>query len=126
MARRTTILKNSRLVIVGAICVVVATLYFAQEVLIPLVLAILLAFLLAPVVRYVELRLRLGRVPAVLVVVGVAFGLVGLLGWVVGGQLVHLAENIPQYQDEIVSKVRRVRGQGGGITKKIDELGEQI
>src|SRR4051812_26779636 len=105
MARRTTILKNSRLVIVGAICVVVATLYFAQEVLIPLVLAVLLAFLLAPVVRYLE-RLRLGRVPAVLVVVGVAFGLVALLGWVVGGQLVHLAENIPQYQGEIVTKVR--------------------
>src|SRR5215213_5361212 len=125
MARRITTLKSSRLVIVGAMCVVVATLYFAQEVLIPLVLAMLLAFLLAPVVRYVE-RLRLGRVPAVLVVVGVAFGLVALLAWVVGGQVVHLAENIDQYRGEILSKVRRLSGQGGGITKKIGQLGEDI
>src|SRR5918998_5066335 len=109
MARRTIKVKGSRFMVVGAICVVVATLYFAQEVLIPLVLAMLLAFLLAPVVRYVE-RARVGRVPAVLAVVGVAFGLVALLGWVVGGQVVHLAENIDQYRGEILSKVRRVGG----------------
>jgi predicted PurR-regulated permease PerM len=118
-------MKRSRFGVLSSIILVVAVLYFAQEVLIPLVLALLLSFLLAPAVRGLE-RLRFRRVPAVLVVVGVAFGLIFLLGWTVGEQAVSLAENIPRYQDEIVAKVRRFRNQGGGLRAKIGELGKQL
>src|SRR5688500_14321758 len=122
MARRITMVKGSRLVVVGAVCVVVATLDVAEEGLIALGLAGLRAVLLAPVLGSVESlrlgRLRLGRVPAVLAVVAVAFGLVGLLAWVVGGQVVELAENVDQYRGEILSKVQRLSGKGGGITGK--------
>src|SRR5205085_4810109 len=95
------------------------------EVLIPLVLALLLSFLLAPAVRGLE-RLRFKRVPAVLVVVAVAFGTIFLLGWVVGNQVVGLAESIPRYHDEILAKVSRLRGHGGGIGDKIGELRKEI
>jgi predicted PurR-regulated permease PerM len=58
-------MKRSRFGVLSSIILVVAVLYFAQEVLIPLVLALLLSFLLAPAVRGLE-RLRFRRVPAVL------------------------------------------------------------
>jgi predicted PurR-regulated permease PerM len=111
--------------VIGTVFVLVAGLYFAQEVLIPFVLAMLLAFLLAPLVRGLE-RGRLRRIPAVLVVVAVAFGLIFLLGWVVGGQVVNVAENLPQYQDEIVKKVRQVRGGGSHLADRIGRMGREI
>ena len=56
--------KCTRFIVMASVCVVVAALYFAQEVLIPLALAVLLCFLLAPLVTRLE-RYRLGRVPSV-------------------------------------------------------------
>src|SRR5215218_7542624 len=111
MARRPALLKTSRLAVFIAACLAVAVLYFAQEVLIPLVLAVLLSFLLAPIVRFLERR-RFRRVPAVLTTVAVAFAVIAEVGWVVGEQVVNLAQDAPQYQHEIVQKIRRFRGQG--------------
>src|SRR3954467_588491 len=125
MARRSALLKTSRLALFVAACLAVAVLYFAQEVLIPLVLAVLLSFLLAPVVRWLE-RKGLRRIPAVLATVVIAFAFIVEIGWVVGGQLVNLADNAPQYQDEIVRKVRRFHGHGSGLAERVGELGKEI
>jgi predicted PurR-regulated permease PerM len=126
MARRTDRKrKGMRFAVIGTVFVLVAGLYFAQEVLIPFVLAMLLAFLLAPVVRGLERR-GLRRIPAVLAVVAVAFAMIFLLGWVVGGQVVNVAENLPQYQDEIVRKVRQVRGGGSHLADSIGRMGREI
>ena len=51
MARSLELQKGSRFIILASICIVVAALYFAQVVLIPLALSLLLSFLLAPLVR---------------------------------------------------------------------------
>jgi len=51
---------------------VVAFLYFARDVVIPITLAILLSFLLAPAVRWLR-RWHLGRVPAVTLTLLIAF-----------------------------------------------------
>jgi predicted PurR-regulated permease PerM len=114
-----------RVSVLTAIGATVAILYFAQEVLIPLVLAVLLAFLLAPLATRLERR-GFHRVASVALVVTVAFTLIFALGWVVGKQVVRLAENLPAYQGEIVRKVERIRGQGGGIGSKIFGFGEAI
>src|SRR5688500_5497844 len=123
--RRVIMVSGSRFVVLASVCIVVLTLYAAQDVLIPVVLAILFSFLLAPMVRGVQ-RMKLGRVPAVLLVVAIAFSILGALGWVVGEQIAHLAENIPQYQAEIVRKVRHFRGQGSTIADRIANLGREI
>jgi predicted PurR-regulated permease PerM len=123
--RRVVTVSGSRFVVLASVCIVVATLYLAQDVLIPVVLAVLFSFLLAPMVRGVQ-RMKLGRVPAVLLVVVIAFSLLGALGWVVGEQVAHLAENIPQYQAEIVKKMRHFRGQGSTIADRIASLGREI
>ena len=88
--------------------VVVAALYFAKEVLIPVTLAILLSFILAPLVALLR-RAHMGRVPAVLLAVVVALGVIGGLGSVIGTQVAQLAANVPQYAATVEKKVEAVR-----------------
>ena len=108
-----------------SVAVVVATLYFAQEVLIPMALAVLLSFLLAPLATRLE-RWKLGRVASVLTVVAVAFLVMGALAWVVGRQVVQLATDLPRYEDEIVRKAGRLRGTGSGVGANIERLGKEL
>ena len=82
MARRVPTLKTPRFVLLASIAVTVAALYFAQDVLIPLALATLLTFLLAPLVQRLE-RSGLSRVPAVIVVAILMCSTLAVLGWVV-------------------------------------------
>lgn len=95
----------------------VAALYFAQAVLIPLAVAILLAFLLAPVVTRLE-RWRLGRIAAVLIAVGTALAVLGTIGWTVERQFVDVAEKLPDYGVNIQSKLRRFQGAAAGSFSK--------
>ena len=60
----------------ASIAVVIAALYLAKGVLVPLTLAALLSFLLSPVCDWLERR-RLGRIPAVLVTALLGFTLLG-------------------------------------------------
>lgn len=87
---------------------VVATLYFGKEVLVPITLALLLAFVLAPLVGLLR-HLRFGRVPSVLVAVLLAVGLVLALGGVIGSQLAQLTSNLPEYAATVENKVTTVR-----------------
>ena len=88
---------------------IVAALYFAREVLIPLTLAVLLSILLAPLVGLLR-RSRLGRVPAVLLAVLAAVALILAIGGLIGTQIADLADNVPTYAQTIESKAGTVRG----------------
>src|SRR3954469_19158775 len=128
MARPVQVGKGSKFIILASVCVVVAALYFAREVLVPLALAILLTFLLAPLVRRVE-RLGLGRVPATLVVVLLGLGLVGVIGYVVERQFVQIADQLPNYVPQIRHKVQSMLGGGGGIggaVKKVEKTFQDV
>jgi len=105
-----------------ALVVVAAILYLARDVLVPLVLAILLSFLLAPAVSLLE-RWRLGRVPATAVVVILGFSMIGAVGWFAASQAVSLAANLPEYRENIISKIRALRAPSGG---KLGEAAEAI
>src|SRR5215212_3774202 len=97
-----------RFIILASTCVIVAALYFARDVMIPLALALLLTFMLTPIARRLE-RTRMGRVPSTLITVCMCFAVVLVLGYVVGLQFYDLANNIDQYKDNIVSKVQSMR-----------------
>lgn len=95
------------------VLIVVAVLYFARTVLIPLSLAVLLAFLLGPLVS----RLRhwhWRRVPAAVAAVLVSFVLLGGIGVMLTSQLADLARKLPQYQQNIHQKLEKIRTSGGG------------
>src|SRR5215218_140194 len=87
---------------VGA--VVLVALYVGREVFLPVVLAVLLAFVLAPVVDVLR-RLRLPRVPAVILAVVVTLGIVLTLGSVIGLQLAGLVSDLPRYETTVRRKV---------------------
>ena len=87
---------------------VVAALYFGQDVLIPITLAVMLSFVLSPVVALLQ-RLRLWRAPAVIVAVLAALGLLGAVGTLIGSQAAALTDNAPQYARTIETKVLGVQ-----------------
>lgn len=88
--------------------VVIAALYLGRDLLIPLALAVLLGFLLDPLVRRLK-RWGLPRMAAILLVVSVALGVLAGIGTYLGGQLVTLAESLPQYQQTMENKLNTLR-----------------
>jgi predicted PurR-regulated permease PerM len=104
---------------------VIAVLYWAQAVLVPIALAILLTFVLTPPVSWLERWI--GRVPAVLATVTLVFTILGLAGWGLARQLDSLVEELPSYRVNILSKIADVRGAGkGGSVEKLQETIEDI
>ena len=92
---------------------------------IPITLAILLSFLLVPIVELLR-RARFGRVPAVLLAVIMALSVILGFGGAIGSQVAQLATNIPQYAVTIEQKVDTVRAYTiGRIDRLVDSLGHQ-
>ncbi len=92
---------QSRLITLGTTTLAVAALFLAKDFLIPLAMAVLLSFLLAPLVTRVQ-RWGLGRAPAVLAVVVVSLGATASLAFVVAQQMVDLSDQLPRYRDNVL------------------------
>ncbi len=109
--------------------VVVAALYFARVVFIPLALAILVAVVLTPAVSFLE-RLRLYRAVAIFLVMTALVCLVGLIGWTVLPQFVDLMAQLPKYEEAIQHKVDLLKGKTGGklssATQSVQSLEDDI
>ncbi len=104
---------------------VVVMLYWAQAVFVPVALAILVTFVLTPPVNWLERRI--GRVPAVLAVVTLVFIVVGLAGWGLARQMTHLADDLPRYRVNMLTKIKDIRGAGkGGSVEKLQETIDDI
>lgn len=99
------------------VLIVVAVLFFARTVFIPLAFSVLLAFMLAPLV----IRLRhwgLGRALSTGLVVLIAFAILGIIGTVMASQLADLAHKLPEYQLNVRRKVESIRNSGGSFIKR--------
>lgn len=92
------------LLTVAIAVVVVAGLYLGRAVLIPITLAVLLSFLLTPLVNLLR-RVHLGRVPSALLAVLLALAVILALGGLIGTQVAELAEEVPRYALTIQQKV---------------------
>ena len=91
---------------------IVAALYFGRDILIPVALAALLTFLLAPLVTY--LQRWLGRIGAVLLVVMLILAGAGTAAYMLTSQMVDLATKLPDYQKNIQTKLRSFKVPTGG------------
>ncbi len=100
---------------------IVVTLYFGREVLIPIALALLLAFLLVPLVSLFR-RMHLGRIPSVLLVVTVTIGILLALGSVIGSQIGSLAGDLPKYTTTIETKVSTLKAATLGRLTKLVQI----
>lgn len=88
--------------------VVVAGLYLGRDVLVPITVAILLSFVLAPLADLLR-RIHLGRIPSALVAVIIALAIVLALGTLIGTQIADLVGDAPRYETMIQQKVKTVR-----------------
>ncbi|HET7341983.1 MAG TPA: AI-2E family transporter [Methylomirabilota bacterium] len=97
---------------------VLASIYWAQAILIPVALAVLITFLLSPPVAALQRR-RVPRAVAVVLVVVLALGLVAGIGTVLARQVMGLAEELPHYQGNIRDKMADVRllGRATGLQR---------
>ena len=86
---------------------IIALLYFGREVFMPLALAGLLAFLLAPMATRLE-RMGVPRTPSALLVIALTFSLLIVAGWAAMGQVYNLALEFPQYQQNVNEKVQEL------------------
>ena len=103
----------------------IAALYFAREILIPLAFALILMFLLTPVVALLQ-RLHIGRVVSVLTTVLLSIALVAGIGWIIANQLVGVANQLPLYRQNIHAKIEAVHipvtGQLGKAAESVQEV----
>ncbi len=110
--------------------VVVCGLYFGRPVLMPLALAVLMSFAIAPLVAVLR-HLRLGHVPAILLSLALALVILSAIGAFVGAQFAGLAGDLPRYQTNIGHKIQSIRGSTGHgtiarLNQTIEILADQI
>ncbi|HEX4160425.1 MAG TPA: AI-2E family transporter [Rhizomicrobium sp.] len=108
---------------VVVVAILVAGVYFARPILVPLALAILLAFALAPAVTLLR-RLRVGRVLSVLLTTLFAIAVIGIVVLFIGTQLAHLAADLPHYQRNVAHKVHALESSAmsNGLVERVSSL----
>lgn len=113
---------NSMLITV----IIVATLYLARDVLLPVALACILSFMLAPPVRMLQNR-RVPRGLAVAVVVLLAFWVIFMLGSIMARQVGRLAGDLPRYEATISAKIERLQDvETGGTLQRAQRVLEDL
>ncbi|WP_449254636.1 AI-2E family transporter [Bosea sp. (in: a-proteobacteria)] len=110
---------------------IIAALYFGREVFVPVALAILFSFVLAPLVKGLQ-KLRAPRALAVFVVVLIAFATLAALTMAMVGQATQLASELPTYQSTIRAKIAALKGSGAGsgvlsrASDVLQDLGKEL
>jgi len=116
--RPNSVSRNTTLL---SVVIVVAVLYFARDIFVPVALAVLVSFLLAPLVT----RLRhwgWRRVPSVVAVVALAFILMATIGTLMTAQLSDLGHKLPEYQHNIHQKLQSIRDSSNGVMGHLTRL----
>ena len=127
MAATDHLAKSARML--ASIAVIVAALYVAKGVLVPITLAVLLSFLLSPVCDWLE-RHWLGRVPAVMVTALVGFTVFGGATWMAVVQVSDLAPRMPEYETNLKGKLQSanayVSATLGRVTRTAQGMSENL
>lgn len=99
--------------------IIIAVLYLGRDVIVPVVLAVFLTFVLAPLVSLLQ-RCRFPRSVAVVLSVTAAFAILFVLGMMVLTQIRQLADDLPRYQTTLSEKVHRLHETviGSGLISK--------
>src|ERR1700676_3741799 len=129
VARTSSAKDISRILTLVTAVVVITALYFARVMLVPLALAVLFTFVLAPLVSALE-RIRIPRFLAIFLVVGIAVTGIGVMGWTVGNQLIDVTNQLPSYKTNIKEKIDAIHNPKNRRLDKaanaMKELGKEI
>jgi len=111
----------SRLLVAGG---VVLALYLGREVFAPLALALLLTVAALPLVGWLERR-GLPRIAAVLLALLLLLAVIATLVWVVVGQALLLASELPRYESVLRDKLATLSA-GSGTIERLLEMGRRL
>jgi predicted PurR-regulated permease PerM len=112
--------------LLASLALIIASLYWARTVLIPVALALLLTFLLSPIASALQRR-GLRRAPAVILVVLLLFSCLGGIGWAITAQMTTLAAELPRYEDNIRQKIADIRwARQGSIIETIQTAAQKV
>jgi predicted PurR-regulated permease PerM len=103
---------------------IVCTLYFGRELIVPFALAALLTFMLAPLVT--RLQRGIGRVAAVIFVVMMIVVATGAAGWILTRQAVDLANKLPDYKENIRTKLQAFKMPSDSSFSKVSQTVEEL
>ena len=117
--------RGATLINMGVAALIIAGLYFGREIFVPVALAVLLSFVLAPFVSRLQ-SFRLPRVAAVLAVVILGFAIIFSLGGLMVTQASRLAEALPGYEQTLRNKIETLRGITGGGTGTLQRASEVL
>lgn len=112
MATPSTTKTRDPFFLLCGLVLVTACLYWARQVLVPVALAVLLAFILTPAVSALQRR-GLPRLASVLLVVILALMLLGGASYLISRQINSLIDHLPRYQEELKNKFQGLRNLGG-------------
>lgn len=114
-------------VMVLTIIAIVAALHLGRNVFLPLAIAMLIAFALSPLVTYLR-KFGLPMIGAVLAVVTLAFAVIGIFFLVVAGQIGQLAQQLPTFQGNIVTKLNDLQDTGSenGLVVRLSQMVSSI
>lgn len=108
---------------------VVALLYLARQIFIPLAFAVTLTLVLTPAVAWLQ-KLRLARVLSVCLVMTVAIAAASAIGYVIFNQLIEVVNALPSYKTNIRNKIQAmgspVKGELGRAAESVREVGRQL
>jgi predicted PurR-regulated permease PerM len=107
----------------------VVALYYAREILVPFAFALILAFLLTPVVSLLQ-KLHAGRALSVLITMLLSIAVIGGVGWIIANQLVDVANQLPLYRENIHAKIEAfhvpVKGHLGHAAESVQEVVREL
>ncbi|KAA9368231.1 MULTISPECIES: AI-2E family transporter [Ochrobactrum] len=119
--------EQSRLPALAAIAAGIAVLYFAKDVFLPLAIAVLLTFMLAPIVSSLR-RLGLPRLPAIITSVSGGFLVIVLFSAILAFQVSEVGQNIATYQYNIIEKIRTLKeaGTDNSLISRLNRFVERV
>jgi len=109
----------------GTVMLALGALHWAAPVLIPIGVATLLAFLLTPLVRWLE-KHRIPRPLAVGKAVSMVILILGGLAWMVVHQTDELLDAFPRYEGNVRAKIALLRGEEGTVFSKLRAIARKV
>jgi predicted PurR-regulated permease PerM len=116
--------RNLALTVVAVLAVVIV-LQYAQSVLIPIVIGILISYGLAPFVAGLH-RLRVPRAIGAAIAVMTLLGALGLAGYTLSDQAMSIVSDIPQAAQRLRERVRSHRQNPQGAIEKVQQAAQEI
>jgi len=105
--------RGTTLINLAVATLAIAALYVGREIFVPVALAVLLSFVLAPFATQLQ-RWKLPKTLSVFVVVFLGFSVIFSMGGLMVSQASRLAGDLPSYQQTLRDKIESIRGLTGG------------